>query len=79
MISIAGVFTYSIYILDKKQIKSKFLIILDALFPIYAVFSIYTTKDTMFGVAIFFYIIELTKLVDNHKNSLNNKKDIILL
>ena len=79
MISLAMVFTYSIYILDKKQIKNKFLLILDALFPIYAVFSVYTTKDTMFGVSIFFYIIELTKFVDNPKNSLNDKKNIILL
>ena len=77
--SLAGVFTYSIYILDKKQLKNKFLILLDALFPIYAVFSVYTTKDTMFGIAIFFYIIELTKLIDDPKKILNSKKDIILL
>ena len=79
MISMAGVFTYSIYILDKKQIKNKFLPIFYCVYPIYGLYSIYTTKDTMFGVAILFYIIELTKLINNPKKILNNKKDIILL
>ena len=79
MISMAGVFTYSIYILDKQKIKNRFLLIFYCLYPIYGLYSIYTTKDTMFGVAIFFYIIELTKLIDNSKNNLNSKKNIILL
>ncbi len=79
MISLAMIFTYSIYILDKKQIKNKFLPIFYCIYPIYGFFSIYTTKDTMFGVAILFYIIELTKLLSNSKKNLNNKKDIILL
>ncbi len=79
MISMAGVFTYSIYLLDKQKIKNKFLPIFYCIYPIYGFFSIYTTKDTMFGVAILFYIIELTKLLSNSKKNLNNKKDIILL
>ena len=79
MISMAVVFTYSIYILDKQNIKNKFLPIFYCLYPVYGLFSIYTTKDTMFGVAILFYIIELTKLLSSPKKYLNNKKDIILL
>ena len=79
IISMAGIFTYSIYILDKQKIENKFLPIFYCLYPIYGLYSIYTTKDTMFGVSILFYIIELTKLIDNPKKVLNNKKNIILL
>ena len=79
IICMAGVFTYSIYILDKQKIKNKFLPILYCIYPIYGLFSMYTSKDTMFGVVILFYIIELTKLIDEPKKILNSKRNIILL
>lgn len=78
IICTSAVFTYSIYYLDKNKIKNKLLILFYAIYPVYGIFSIYTTKDVMFSICISFYIIELSKLIKNPNKILKNKKNIFL-
>ncbi len=79
MCAIAGVCTYAKYNLDKIKIKNNLLILFYAFYPVFALFAIYTTKDTLFSVSILFYIVELSRLINNPSEYLSKRKNIGLL
>lgn len=78
ILSVAGVFTYSKFFLDKNDIKSRFLPIFYCLYPTYALYSIYTSKDLMFSVVILLFTIQLAKIIIS-PSVIDSKKDNLMI
>lgn len=71
MIIMAGIFSYAIMFLKKKNVSQRYQLItllFFALFPINGFYSITLWKDIIFSGLILLLIIEIIKLIDNKDN-----------
>ena len=80
MLIVSCIFAYAVYFLYKRGIR-KWMVIVSLLYfalnPVHGYYSVYMTKDVLFGVFVLLFIIKLINMIDINGDSLKSKSGVI--
>lgn len=82
MITVSGIFSFSIYYMAKRGVDSKFRILtllFYAFYPVNALYSITMWKDIPFAVVMLIFTIMMTEIAINQEHFMKSKRRNVLL